>query len=520
EQRDHVVGACTAYLSGDSDTPLEHCLSKVIETFGWRWGFVLFSYSWLVFLWIVQGTLIRLCCGKLKRVERARATATVLGKVWSCFLFVNVVLAPEDVREWLFWMLWFSSTGLLKMLETVGKGHFEHVVENPRFGVGHTLRTLALHAVVLYLGAHLARVGWNEFFEWGGGPIGQILLSPSQAAVDGDVIDLNGNDGGDGYGYFGAAVSTDPERGGTGFALLLLYDLAVTATEVGLSALKYMTNLLELHKDPDSAYTEEGSLEQTVFFTRLGQAILGASRIVYMFKSCGHCTFVRKVCIRIMSTINGGQTFNRIHGAACRIVLAREMDVAFPDATEQELKTMAADESCAICLKTMTSAKSATAWFWGGGGGGGGRGEGGGVRRTRDAASGREDSPPSTAASSTFNGRSAADHGGGGGGGGGARGRAAVVGGDGSRRLEAVAQQLVEIFPSMGWGEALNAARLSNGSTTQAVEYALSNHSSSGDASPQGGQSQAPASRDGGGLAVGASGQGVEGNRAGRRWWE
>ncbi|CAM9974996.1 unnamed protein product, partial [Ectocarpus sp. 4 AP-2014] len=356
DTRDHVVGACTAYLSGDPDTRPVHCLSKVIETFGWRWGFVLFSYSWLVFLWIVQGVLIRLCCGKLKPVERARATATVLGKVWTSFLFVNVVLAPEDVREWLLWLLWFSSTGLLKMLETVGKEHFEHVVENPRFGVGHTLRTVGLHAAVLYLGAHLARLGWNEFFEWGGGPIGQILLSPSPAAVDGDVIELNGNDG---YGYFGAAASTstDPERGGTGFALLLLYDLAVTATEVGLSALKYTTNLLELHKDPDSAYTEEGSLEQTVFFTRLGQAILGASRTIYMFKSCGHCAFVRKVCIRIMSAINGGQTFNRIHSAACRIVLAREMDVAFPDATQQELKTMAADESCAICLKTMTSAK-------------------------------------------------------------------------------------------------------------------------------------------------------------------
>lgn len=90
-----MVGACAAYLSGDVDTPREHCLSKVIETFGWRWGFVLFSYSWLVFLWIVQGTLIRLCCGKLRPVERARATATVLGKVWSSFLFVNVVLAPE-----------------------------------------------------------------------------------------------------------------------------------------------------------------------------------------------------------------------------------------------------------------------------------------------------------------------------------------------------------------------------------------------------------------------------------------
>lgn len=33
----------------------------------------------------------------------------------------------QDVREWLFWMLWFSSSGLLRLLETVGREHFEHV---------------------------------------------------------------------------------------------------------------------------------------------------------------------------------------------------------------------------------------------------------------------------------------------------------------------------------------------------------------------------------------------------------
>lgn len=38
-------------------------------------------------------------------------------------------------------------------------------------------------------------------------------------------------------------------------------------------------------------------------------------------------------------------------------MLARDMDVAFPDASEQELKRMAVDEACAICLKAMTSAK-------------------------------------------------------------------------------------------------------------------------------------------------------------------
>lgn len=33
----------------------------------------------------------------------------------------------QDVREWLFWMLWFSSTGLLLLLNHVAKEHFEHV---------------------------------------------------------------------------------------------------------------------------------------------------------------------------------------------------------------------------------------------------------------------------------------------------------------------------------------------------------------------------------------------------------
>ena len=43
-------------------------------------------------------------------------------------------------------------------------------------------------------------------------------------------------------------------RGGTGFALLLLYDLAAIGSEVLLSALKYLANLLELStgKDADS----------------------------------------------------------------------------------------------------------------------------------------------------------------------------------------------------------------------------------------------------------------------------
>lgn len=39
------------------------------------------------------------------------------------------------------------------------------------------------------------------------------------------------------------------------------------------------------------------------------------------------------------------------------MVLAREMDMAFPDASEKDLKNMASDEACAICLKVMTVAK-------------------------------------------------------------------------------------------------------------------------------------------------------------------
>lgn len=56
-------------------------------------------------------------------------------------------------------------------------------------------------------------------------------------------------------------------------------------------------------------------MEQITFFTRLGQAIMGASRAVYLFKSCGHCTLGRKVVIRLITFINGANTLKRIHRA-------------------------------------------------------------------------------------------------------------------------------------------------------------------------------------------------------------
>lgn len=62
--------------------------------------------------------------------------------------FGKLVSRPcwQDVREWGFWLLWFSSSGLLALLHSVGKAHFEHVRETkiprevtpppPRFVVG------------------------------------------------------------------------------------------------------------------------------------------------------------------------------------------------------------------------------------------------------------------------------------------------------------------------------------------------------------------------------------------------
>lgn len=33
----------------------------------------------------------------------------------------------QDIREWGFWYMWFSATGLLQLWTNIGKQHFEHV---------------------------------------------------------------------------------------------------------------------------------------------------------------------------------------------------------------------------------------------------------------------------------------------------------------------------------------------------------------------------------------------------------
>ena len=120
------------------------------------------------------------------------------------------------------------------------------VVDNPRLGLTHTLRALTLHGLVLFGAFRMAMLGWEEFYRWGEGPVGQVLLSPFSASSGG------GDGGGDGEGY----LSTDPQRGGAGFALLLLYPLSLTVVEVWLSALKYLANLLELRKEEKNVVSQ------------------------------------------------------------------------------------------------------------------------------------------------------------------------------------------------------------------------------------------------------------------------
>lgn len=93
QQRGHAGYVCGAFLMGDGT--MESCLHRVIETIGWRWGFVVLSYAWLAVLTVVQGTLIRLCCGRLRPVERGLATSAVMHNAWKSVLFLNVVLAPK-----------------------------------------------------------------------------------------------------------------------------------------------------------------------------------------------------------------------------------------------------------------------------------------------------------------------------------------------------------------------------------------------------------------------------------------
>lgn len=131
--------------------------------------------------------------------------------------------------------------------------------------------------------------------------------------------------------------------------------------------------------------------------------------------------------------------------------------------------------------------------------------------RVRDVGLGREGASPPTATSTAT---SEADRRGGGG------NASTVEAGAGAGSFEAVAQQLLEIFPDMEWGAALRAAMLANGSTERAVEYALS-----GDNSGQGVGSPgddpvvgAPSTWLAGEHlhAGGGSGDVAEGRR---RWW-
>lgn len=91
------------------------------------------------------------------------------------------------------------------------------MVHNSRFGVGHTLRVLCLHALVIYLGFCLAEVGWNEFSEWGKGPLGRIILSPmpgSGIGIGGGGDDGDGDGDGDDYsdGYGGGGGGGDGDE--------------------------------------------------------------------------------------------------------------------------------------------------------------------------------------------------------------------------------------------------------------------------------------------------------------------
>ena len=67
-------------------------------------------------------------------------------------------------------------------------------------------------------------------------------------------------------------------------------------------------------------------MEQVTFFTRLGQAILDASRTIYMFKSCSHCSLGRKLLIRFITMVGGVRALQRIHRAVSYTALpmARE----------------------------------------------------------------------------------------------------------------------------------------------------------------------------------------------------
>lgn len=322
------------------------CVTAFSDVTGWFCTAGVFGYAWLTFLFLLHSAVVRLCCGQLRGFEAGTASRWLSWHVWKTLVFANVVLAPQDLREWGFWYVWFSAAGLLRLWSNIGKQHFEHqVVDNPRFGPLHTLRALSLHAFVLYAGVQLALLGWSEFYYWGEGTYGQVLLSPLESLSTEstkNVVDMR-----------------NPARGGLGFTLMLLFDVAITAADVCLSALKYLINLLEMHRGPlnTSGNVEAGLIEQTNFFVTFIIAILTGARTVHLFRACGHCCLLRKLATRLLAIVNGGFAMEQIYRAARKVVLAREIDIAFPDASQQELQSMARDESCAICLKTMNSAK-------------------------------------------------------------------------------------------------------------------------------------------------------------------
>lgn len=69
-----------------------------------------------------------------------------------------------------------------------------------------------------------------------------------------------------------------------GFTLLLLYPLAVTGTEVWLSALKYLANLLELRKE-----AHNNAVSNTKICWKPGGGLFLEGRgFSFLFRGCVH----------------------------------------------------------------------------------------------------------------------------------------------------------------------------------------------------------------------------------------
>lgn len=61
--------------------------------------------------------------------------------------------------------------------------------------------------------------------------------------------------------------------------------------------------------------SDDSTMESITFFAKLGQSILSAGRAIYMFQTCGHCSFVRKAITRLIVVVNSVQALDRIHRA-------------------------------------------------------------------------------------------------------------------------------------------------------------------------------------------------------------